>query len=323
MSYTNLTLANKAGGKIGGFGDQLNGNAFLPNLTGTDKVTSWVNLLLPQVRQHVICDFAKIKAPFVETRKYADLGDELKQNDNVITSITVGATPFAVTVTTEEAHEYSTNDTVMLFGIQGTGGITSLNNTLYKITKTTDYAFTLSTSAGVAIVGSVDWVYTVDTGISSDCPEIGKYEYAFTLPSDFLCMSRLLNEIYYCQGKTREYQFETILNKDNTGYLLLTNELTNLAGTSVFIEYCIDQTNPALFSDAFAECFATVLAAELCPIVGKDIKTRQQMLLEYEQLSKPSAKGYNQSQFNNEAHVVPNYLGGRGCGTKEYLERFS
>jgi len=226
MAYTNLTIANKAGGRIGGFGDQLNGDAFLPNLTGTDKVTNWVNLLFPQVRQHVICDLAKAKSPFRETVKYADLGDSL------------------------------------------------------------DIA---------------------------DCPEIGEYEYAFDLPDDYLCMVRLLDEDFSLK---REYQFETIINKDGDGWILLTDYLTNADGTSAFIEYCIDQDNPALFSDAFVECFATLLAAELCPVLGRDIKTRQQMLLEYEQLSKPNAKSYNQSQLNNEAHYVPDYLGGRVMNTR-------
>lgn len=311
MTYTNLTVANKAGGRIGGFGDSLSGDAFLPNLAGTDKITNWVNLLLPQVRQHIICDLAKDKSPFRETLKYADLGDDLKQNDNSIASIVVGATPFLVTVTTQEAHGYATDDTMMLFDIEGTGGITSLNNTLYKITKTSDTAFTLRTSAGVDIVGSASWVHTADSGISSDCPEIGLYEYAFNLPSDYLCMVRLLDEIYHCRGEIKEHQFTTVINKDSTGWLLLSNHMTNQNGTSAFIEYCIDQSNPALFSDAFVECFATLLAAELCPVLGKDIKTRQQMLLEYEQLSKPDAQGYNQTQMNNEAHRVDSYLGGR------------
>ena len=41
------------------------------------------------------------------------------------------------------------------------------------------------------------------------------------------------------------------------------------------------------------------------------IKTRQQMLLEYEQLSKPDAQTFNQTQSDNESEYIPNYLGGR------------
>ena len=313
MSFTLLQIANMAGGKIGGFGDQLGGDAFLPGLAGTDEVTLWVNATYPKVRQKVISDLASIQCPFRETLKYADLGDDLKQNDNAIASIVVGTTPFVVTVTTSEAHGYTTGDTVMLFHVQGTGGITSLNNKLYTITVTSTTAFTLDT-----IVGDAGWIHTADTGISSDCPEMGNWRYAFDLPNDFFCIVRQTDKnhctyFWFDEGNRayRECKFQTIINKDGDGFLFLTNHLSNREHTSAFIEYCIDQTNPALFSQAFVECLVTLLAAELCPIVGKDIKTRQQMLLEYEQLSKPDAQAYNQTQFNNEAHVVSDYKGGR------------
>lgn len=308
MVYTDLLIVNKSLGKIGGASDRTDGSAFLPNLTDlNDKTTIHANALLPQVRQHVIIDLANARCPFRETLKYADLGDDLKQNDNTIVSITVGADPFLVTVTTEEAHGYTTGDTVMLFDIQGTGGITSLNNKLYTIAVTTTTAFTLTSCGGVTTAGEADWVHTADTGISSDAPEIGDWLYCFDLPSECIAVVKMCDET----DKKREYQYEVILDKDSNSKVLLTNDLSNASGDSAFIQYCIDQSNPALLSDAMVEAFSTLLAAELCPICGRDIKTRQQMLLEYQQLSKPDAQTHNQSQFNNVAKTVNNFLGGR------------
>ncbi len=66
-----------------------------------------------------------------------------------------------------------------------------------------------------------------------------------------------------------------------------------------------------MFSPAFEECIATLLAAELCPIVGRDLETRQAILAEYKALTVPEAKNYNQSQYNTYSKAVPNFLGGR------------
>jgi len=66
-----------------------------------------------------------------------------------------------------------------------------------------------------------------------------------------------------------------------------------------------------LFSDALVECIATLLAAELCPIIGRNLEVRQRLLLEYKELTVPDAKRFNQSQFNNSAKTVPDYSGGR------------
>jgi hypothetical protein len=147
-------------------------------------------------------------------------------------------------------------------------------------------------------------------------PEIGGWEYAFNLPTDCLAMSRLIDEDFASITERRtEYQYESILNKDKNGKILLTNNLTNTAQDSAFVEYAVDVASPAAFSLALKECIVVLLAAELCPMVGKDTKFRQSLLLEYEQLAKPNAKKYNQSQFNNYEQDEPeNYLGGRDEG---------
>ncbi len=308
MAYTVLQIVNKAGGKIGGFGDQLGGKAFLKNLTGTDKVTLWCNEVYPQVRKQVIIDLALLGCPFRETVKYADLGDDLKANDIVIADISIGVTPlFTVTIETDEAHGFTTGDTVMLFDIEGTNDIDTLNNVLYDITVVTATTFTLDD-----IVGVSTWTYTEDSGTISEVPEIGGWKYAFNLPSDCIAVSKQLDEIFSSTTKPRqEYQQEVILNADKDGELLLTNNYSNAGGDSAFIEYAIDQETVATFKFALVECIATKLAAELCPILGKNMETRQKVETEYRMISVPNAQAFNQTQQNNSAKVVPDFLGGR------------
>ena len=115
-----VDIANNAGGKLGGFGDQLGGNAFITagQLTAnTDKVSQWVNEKYPIVKKKVIKEFTSLECPFKETLKFADLGDDLKQDDVAISSITSVAG--VVTFVTDEAHELSVSDTRFLADIQG------------------------------------------------------------------------------------------------------------------------------------------------------------------------------------------------------------
>jgi hypothetical protein len=225
MSTTVLEIINKALGKIGGAGDQVNGEAFLTNLNGTDKVTTWAVALYSQVRQKTIVDLASKRAPFRETLKYADLGD-----------------PIA----------------------------------------------------------------------AASLPEIGGWEYAFTVPSDNLYIIKQFEEEYVtCQHESPEYQFETILDAAGTGWLLLTNNLSNSDNDSAYIQYVIDQITPALFSIPMIEAIACQLAAELCPLIGKDMKTRAAVIAEYDRLVLKRAQIANQSQQNNYVHHVPDYSGGR------------
>lgn len=226
-----LDIVNNALGKIGGGGDQLNGRAFLANLTGTDKVTTWANAKYPVIRQKVIFDFAAMDCPFRETLKFADLGDAVS---------------------------------------------------------------------------------------AASLPEIGAWQYAFELPDDYFCMVAQRLETPDIRNQ-KSYQYQTILNKDNDGLLLLTNDLTNADGDSAYVEYCIDQQTTALYSPGFVEAISTMLAAELCPVVGKDLKTRQQLLVEYKELTIADIKRANQSQFNNHSKKVADYSGGRsGMGNSRY-----
>jgi len=310
MSYTALEIVNKALAKIGGAGDQFGGKPFVISLSATDKISSFCNTLYPQIRTQVIIDFALQKCPFKETVKYADLGQEFTQYDEIISDISVGAGPgFAVTITTKVAHEYTTGDTLSLLKVRGTGGIETLNNTAYDITVVDTTSFTLDDT-----VGDADWVYTEDSGISSYLPEIGGWQYAFDLPDDCIAVAEQLHEAFVSTTtERRSYRFGTMLNSANDGKILVTNDISNIAEDSAFIQYVIDQDETTLFSDALVQCIASLLAAELCPICGKDLKTRQSLLMEYDTIIVPAAKAFNQSQLNNYAKAPVSYLGGRGA----------
>ena len=316
-----VDLANNAAGKIGGFGDQADGSGQVTaaELTAdTTRVAKWVNDKWPVVRKKVIKDFAAMKSPFLETVKYADLGLDLKQYDINITSIVSSST--VVTITTEDAHGRSTGDTVYLTGIKQDSDediddiegalITSLNGTTVTIdTVPSTTTFTLtSDTAGVDLT----WIHEANTGIVSYVPEVGPWQYAFNLPSDYFCLVKQTDESSADEaGVSTKYQCKPILNKDGDGWILLTNSLTNYDGDSAYIEYCIDQETFALYSQGFEEVLAVMLAYELCPLLGRDLETRQVMIAEYQQLTVSEAKRNIQSQYDVNAATPTNYLGGR------------
>ena len=264
----------------------------------------------------MIKDFAAMKTPFRETAKFFSSAPDLKQYDIGIESIDVSST--VVTITTDEAHGRAigaNSDTVYLDDIQQDSDedvddiegtlITSLNGTTETIIVTTTTAFTIAT-AGV----DASWVHEANTGIVSYVPDIRPWQYAFKLPSDYLAMVRQTDEFPTTRGGVKtEYQCRTITNKDGDGLLLLSNTLSNQKANGAYIEYVVDLTTFALFSIELEECIATLLAAELCPIVGRDLETRQAVLAEYEELTKPEAKRNVQSQYDNASHSVARYDG--------------
>ena len=318
-----VDIANNAGGKIGGFGDQIDGSGLVTAgslAANTDTVDQWINTKYPVVRKKVITDFAAMKAPFRETLKFASLGPDLKANDLAISAIT--STLTAVNVETDEAHGRITGDTVFLAGIEGVDAVGTLISTLNGSSPTIEVIdstnFTLDDVAGVDLT----WDHTSGTGIVSYVPEIGAWEYAFSLPTDFFTMVRQTDESLATHGGVKtEYQYRTILNRDGDGFLLLTNNLTDEDGESAYIEYCIDQETFTLFSPGMEEAITMLLAAELCPNLGRDLETRQTLLAEYKQLTQIESKRNNQSQLDNQSHTPTNYRGGRsntisGLGTR-------
>lgn len=72
-----LEVCNLGLGKLGGAGEALNGNAFLTNLNGSDKVSQWCKFALPRMRKRVIKDLATLKCPFRSTIRFKDLGSAL------------------------------------------------------------------------------------------------------------------------------------------------------------------------------------------------------------------------------------------------------
>jgi len=220
---TETDIANYGLAKVGGGGDQESGSGFISDINATDSpLAAKCRTLFPVCRGRVISDLAKLKCPFRETVKYADLGA--------------------------------------------------------KVTGTT-------------------------------LPEIEQWDYAFNLPGNCLAV---VEQILESTGASN-YNFEMILNAQDNGKLFLTDDLTNYDENSAYIQYCIDQPNTATWSFPFIECVATILAAELCPLIGKDVKMRMQLLIEYKTVCIPDAQVFNQSQGKNYAKVVPNnYLGGRG-----------
>ena len=312
-----VDIANNAGGKIGGFGDQADGSGQVTAKQLTANKTRearWINDKYPVVRKKIITDFAAMKAPFRESAKFADLGGDLKQHDVAVSSI--ASSGAVVTVTTDEVHRRSTGETVFLadilqkegtYDIEGTL-ITSLNGTTPTITVIDTTSFTLDDVTGVDLT----WLHEPDTGIVSYAPSMGAYTYAFKLPSDFFTLVRQTDTTYTeSEGLRQEYKCRTILDRDGEGLILLTNDLTDKDGNSAYIEYCIDQQTFTLFSPGLEECIAVLLAAELCPNLGRDPETRQKLIAEYKALTVVEAKRNNQSQCNITAKIPTNYRGGR------------
>jgi len=109
-----------------------------------------------------------------------------------------------------------------------------------------------------------------------------------------------------------EVRWEIIADASGTGKVLLTDYLTNLAGTSAFIEYVIDVTKT--YTEEEIDCIATLLASEICPVVGADIKLAQAMLVRYEQYAVPNAQAANNTDYNLSVKPVPDFSGGRSGG---------
>ncbi len=74
---TETEIANLGLGKLGGAGEALGGNAFIDDINGTDKVSSWLKLNFPRARRRVITDLAVRECPFRSTVRFKDLGAEL------------------------------------------------------------------------------------------------------------------------------------------------------------------------------------------------------------------------------------------------------
>ena len=232
-----LDVANIGLGKLGGSSEGANGNAFLTNLNGTDKVSQWCKFSFPRIRRRVISDLATAKCPFRNTIRFEDLGAELA---------------------------------------------------------------------------------------ADSLPEIGQYDYAFNIPGDYLGLVMQFNENYMQQRQASKgsqstlspiiYQCEVVANKAGTGKILLTNTLSNYAGTSAFIEYVIDTPSVGGWSEEMIDCVATLLASEVAAVLGKDIDTSDRMFEKYLRVTLPAAQAANQMGFNATSRSIKDFSGGRSGG---------
>ena len=309
MSYTDVEICNIAGGKLGGFGNQVSASGEIANLTDTDPITVACAREWPKAREQVIIDLALMRAPIKETVKLAELDTDLTDDDDTISSVSVGSGPaYTVTITTKTVHGRSTGDTVALKGLDGTGGIgAALNGTTKTITVLTTTTFTLDSTTG-----SSSWSHTEDSGIVSDAPELGPWTYAFDVPSASIAVVRVMDEQYTTDEDTRrEYRFDLMLNRDGDGLIIVTNELTNADGDGIYIQYTIDQSTPTLFNLKAVEAIATLLASQLAPTVGRNTQVRYDFLKEYENYALPDAAAYNNSQTNTRAKARKDFRGGR------------
>ena len=158
-------------------------------------------------------------------------------------------------------------------------------------------------------------------GEVTSLPETGDWEYAFNLPGDCLMVVCQFDEaniavrrqgnLYTNPTDVLLYQWELIANSAGSGLLFLTDNLTNEDGDSAFIEYIIDTPETGAWNEEMIDAVATLLAVEVCPTVGRDLKTSQALLIKYETLIKAKAKAANMRDFDNRSRYRPGYLGGR------------
>lgn len=313
---TNLAdVANNAGVKIGGFGDQIDGDGQVTQAqldANDDRISKAINVKFPIVRRDIYADFAAKKCPFKETQQYAELGPDLKQDDVSIESITVDAGTFQITVVTAAVHDLTTGDTTYLFDILGeldtsVQDVDSLNAQTVTVTVVDTLTFTINT-----LVGTAAWDHTGNTGLISKVPNIGPYLFAFELPSNFHAMVRQTLEGWSTKdGTLREYQHDIVLNRDGDDFILVTNDLTNQDRDSAYIEYVFDQITFSMFSPELEECLAMKLGAELAPMVGRNYEFRTAMLVEYQKLTIPETLRKIHGKENNYSKFIPDFSGFR------------
>jgi hypothetical protein len=161
----------------------------------------------------------------------------------------------------------------------------------------------------------------LDLGTALDTtPEIGQWDYAFTLPGDCLMVVSQFDEDQIAIRKQArpyqvrsqvEYQWEMVADTAGNGKILLTDTLSNTARDSAFIEFIIDTPNTGSFSEEMIDCIATLMASEVAPIIGRDMEASNVILAKYEQVVLPNAQAANQRGFNNTARSQRDWSGGR------------
>ncbi len=144
--------------------------------------------------------------------------------------------------------------------------------------------------------------------------KIAGWTYAFTVPPNTIRVRRQIREEvatiqYSITDVVLEFPFKLVWQ--GTTQLLLTNNLTNTALDSAFIERVFDQANPATWNEKVLDAVATLLGAELVPTVGAVEEARINLLLEYDRLVLPKAKASVGAKDNAFPAYPRDYKGGR------------
>lgn len=156
---------------------------------------------------------------------------------------------------------------------------------------------------------------------SDDLPETGNWTHAFNLPGDCLAVISQFDEDmiatrrqpadYVSNIANITYQWEIIANSAGTGRILLTDTLSDTDQVTAFIEYVVDTPSTGGFSEELIQCIATLLAAEVVPVIEAGDEAANLMLTKYIQLAVPDAKRANGTDYNNSARPIADYKGGR------------
>lgn len=314
--YTPVEIANFAYSDLGGAGDQTTATGQITSLADTDAASVWANKMWERGRTKVLCDLARLDSPIAASVRHRELDDELVSDDVAIESITVGAGPgFQVTVVTQDAHEKTTGDTVVLKDIDGDGNISEgLNDETYTITVVDTTTFTLDSTTGVST-----WDHTADTGVVSRAPALGLWTYAFNWPSNCLQPYRVTDQDWNGIEDTRhKYRFDTLRNRDNNGNLIVTNDLTNSDADGIYLAYIIDvvpatENTDTVFHHLVDDAIAKIMAHYLAPIMGRNTEIAAFFKKQYTRDALPAALGAVASKKETLAKPRKDYRGGRAA----------
>ena len=116
-------------------------------------------------------------------------------------------------------------------------------------------------------------------------PEAADWESVFNLPKDFAAMVKQTNE----ENHNQAFKYRV------SGGKLFTNDLTNTAQTSAYIEYIKYENDAEAYSALMTEALVVLLASKLAGPIAKDDRFGLTLLEEYEVLALPNAKARNQA----------------------------
>lgn len=119
--------------------------------------------------------------------------------------------------------------------------------------------------------------------------ELADWNYAFTLPSDYLIMTKQTDE----DDHTASYEYEI------RGGYLFTNDYSNTDDDAAFVDYIRKVTDATEYSPLLKEAIATKFASEMAPTLNPQMTIP--LKREYDQISQPDSQALNQQEgFDDE-----------------------